>query len=134
MSQTRLAKAKRLVVKVGSALVTNNGAGLDLAAINDWARQISALRRQGKEVVLVSSGAIACGMQRLGWEKRPKTVHELQAAAAVGAHQRQSSRERALPRLDPRDRISRGLRQRRGRFQLPFSDLLQRRHRIRRRE
>lgn len=81
---THLANAKRLVVKVGSALVTNNGAGLDLPAINDWARQISVLRRQGKQVVLVSSGAIACGMQRLGWVKRPKTVHELQAAAAVG--------------------------------------------------
>ena len=84
MSKTRLANAKRLVVKVGSALVTNNGAGLDLDAINDWARQIGALRKQGKEVVLVSSGAIACGMQRLGWSKRPKSVHELQAAAAVG--------------------------------------------------
>lgn len=81
---THLANAKRFVVKVGSALVTNNGAGLDLDAINDWARQISVLRQQGKEVVLVSSGAIACGMQRLGWVKRPKTVHELQAAAAVG--------------------------------------------------
>ena len=81
---THLANAKRLVVKVGSALVTNNGAGLDLDAINDWARQIGALRKQGKEVVLVSSGAIACGMQRLGWTKRPKSVHELQAAAAVG--------------------------------------------------
>ena len=84
MPTTRLASAKRLVVKVGSALVTNNGAGLDLAAIDDWARQISVLRGQGKEVVLVSSGAIACGMQRLGWRKRPKSVHELQAAAAVG--------------------------------------------------
>ncbi len=81
---TRLATARRLVVKVGSALVTNNGSGLDLAAINDWARQIAILRQQGKEVVLVSSGAIACGMQRLGWTKRPKSVHELQAAAAVG--------------------------------------------------
>jgi glutamate 5-kinase len=84
MNKSRLSKAKRFVVKVGSALVTNNGSGLDLNAINDWARQISALRQQGKEVVLVSSGAIACGMQRLGWTKRPKTVHELQAAAAVG--------------------------------------------------
>ncbi len=81
---TRLASARRLVVKVGSALVTNNGAGLDLNAINDWARQIAALRHTGKEVVLVSSGAIACGMQRLGWSKRPHSVHELQAAAAVG--------------------------------------------------
>ena len=81
---TRLAQAKRLVIKVGSALVTNNGEGLDLAAINEWARQIAVLRETGKEVVLVSSGAIACGMQRLGWQKRPHAVHELQAAAAVG--------------------------------------------------
>lgn len=84
MITTRLAKAKRFVVKVGSALVTANGTGLDIAAIRDWARQISEVRKQGKEVLLVSSGAIACGMQRLGWEKRPKSVHELQAAAAVG--------------------------------------------------
>ncbi|MFZ5582289.1 MAG: glutamate 5-kinase [Pseudomonadota bacterium] len=86
MSQntTRIADARRLVVKVGSALVTNNGTGLDLNAINEWARQIAQLRRSGKQVVLVSSGAIACGMQRLGWSKRPHAVHELQAAAAVG--------------------------------------------------
>ena len=84
MNTTLLSKARRFVVKVGSALVTNNGAGLDLAAIDDWARQIAVLREQGKEVVLVSSGAIACGMQRLGWSKRPQSVHELQAAAAVG--------------------------------------------------
>lgn len=79
-----LAQSKRLVVKIGSALITNNGNGLDLTAIHDWARQIAELRQAGKEVVLVSSGAIACGMQRLGWGKRPQTVHELQAAAAVG--------------------------------------------------
>ncbi|PKO34185.1 MAG: glutamate 5-kinase [Betaproteobacteria bacterium HGW-Betaproteobacteria-7] len=84
MNKTRLASAKRLVVKVGSALVTNNGAGLDLQAIGDWARQIHAVRQQGKQVVLVSSGAVACGVQRLGWGRRPKTVHEKQAAAAVG--------------------------------------------------
>ena len=84
MSKTRLATAKRLVVKVGSALVTNNGAGLDLAAIEDWARQIATLRQAGREIILVSSGAVACGMQRLGWGRRPKTVHEKQAAAAVG--------------------------------------------------
>jgi len=84
MATTRIAAARRLVVKVGSALVTNNGEGLDLAAISEWARQIAALRGTGKEVVLVSSGAIACGMQRLGWSKRPHAVHELQAAAAVG--------------------------------------------------
>ena len=84
MTITRIAQARRLVIKVGSALVTNNGEGLDLNAITEWARQISRLRQDGKEVVLVSSGAIACGMQRLGWEKRPKAVHELQACAAVG--------------------------------------------------
>ena len=84
MNKTRLVSAKRLVVKVGSALVTNNGAGLDLQAIGDWARQIHAVRQQGKQVVLVSSGAVACGVQRLGWGRRPKTVHEKQAAAAVG--------------------------------------------------
>lgn len=84
MSQTRLTNAKRLVVKVGSALVTNNGTGLDLNAIGDWARQIATLRAQGREIILVSSGAVACGVQRLGWGRRPKTVHEKQAAAAVG--------------------------------------------------
>jgi len=84
MATTRIADAKRLVIKVGSALVTNNGEGLDLAAINEWARQIAELRQSHKEVVLVSSGAIACGMQRLGWAKRPSAVHELQACAAVG--------------------------------------------------
>ena len=84
MTPTRLAHAKRLVIKVGSALVTNNGTGLDLNAINEWARQIAQLRQAGKEVLLVSSGAIACGMQRLGWTRRPKAVNELQACAAVG--------------------------------------------------
>jgi glutamate 5-kinase len=79
-----LAQARRIVVKVGSALVTNNGTGLDVAAIQDWARQIAALRVDGKEVLMVSSGAIACGLQRLGWDKRPKALPELQAAAAVG--------------------------------------------------
>ena len=84
MTPTRLAHAKRLVIKVGSALVTNNGTGLDLNAINEWARQIAQLRQAGKEVLLVSSGAIACGMQRLRWTRRPKAVNELQACAAVG--------------------------------------------------
>jgi glutamate 5-kinase len=79
-----VATAKRLVVKVGSSLVTNDGKGLDTAAIALWARQIAALRAQGKEVVLVSSGAIAEGIKRLGWSKRPQAINELQAAAAVG--------------------------------------------------
>jgi len=83
-SPTRIATARRLVIKVGSALVTNNGEGLDLNAIGEWARQIAELRSAGRQIVLVSSGAIACGMQRLGWSKRPHAVNELQAAAAVG--------------------------------------------------
>lgn len=76
--------AKVIVVKVGSSLVTNNGNGLDQAAIVAWASQISSIVKQGKQVVLVSSGAVAEGMQRLGWKKRPTAVNELQAAAAVG--------------------------------------------------
>ena len=82
--KTILAQCKRIVVKVGSSLVTNQGEGLDIKAIGNWARQISSLRQDGYEVVLVSSGAIAEGMQRLGWKQRPDAVHELQAAAAVG--------------------------------------------------
>jgi glutamate 5-kinase len=79
-----LKDSRRLVIKVGSSLVTNEGTGLDLAAIARWAQQIAGLRASGKEVVLVSSGAIAEGMKRLGWAKRPHSMHELQAAAAVG--------------------------------------------------
>ena len=76
--------AKRLIVKVGSSLVTNDGKGLDRVAIEKWAAQIAQLREMGKEVVLVSSGAIAEGRQRLGFAKRPTGIHELQACAAVG--------------------------------------------------
>jgi glutamate 5-kinase len=79
-----LAGAKRIVVKVGSSLVTNEGRGIDAEAIGNWARQLAALARQGRELVMVSSGAIAEGMKRLGWPTRPKEIHELQAAAAVG--------------------------------------------------
>jgi len=82
--RTRIAKSRRLVVKVGSALVTNNGAGLALDFIADCARQIAQLHQAGREVLLVSSGAIAAGMQRLGWSTRPHAMHDLQAAAAVG--------------------------------------------------
>lgn len=77
-------QAKRLIIKVGSSLVTNDGKGLDQAAIQKWAAQIAQLRALGKEVVLVSSGAIAEGRQRLGFDKRPTGIHELQACAAVG--------------------------------------------------
>lgn len=79
-----IASASRIVAKVGSSLVTNDGQGLDRQAVAHWASQIAALRNQGKQVVLVSSGAIAEGMARLGWAKRPTSMHELQAAAAVG--------------------------------------------------
>ena len=77
-------EARRLVVKVGSSLVTNEGQGLDHAALARWAEQIAELKRRDKDVVLVSSGAVAEGMQRLGWKRRPNALHELQAAAAVG--------------------------------------------------
>jgi glutamate 5-kinase len=76
--------AQRLVVKIGSALLTNNGAGLDRDAIDGWVEQIAQLLAQGKEIVLVSSGSIAEGIVRLGWKTRPDSIHELQAAAAVG--------------------------------------------------
>ncbi|WP_144728797.1 glutamate 5-kinase [Extensimonas perlucida] len=88
MAVNVLRDARRWVVKVGSSLVTNEGRGLDEAAMGEWSRQLAALVRGAdgvrREVVLVSSGAIAEGMKRLGWSTRPKLVHELQAAAAVG--------------------------------------------------
>jgi glutamate 5-kinase len=79
-----LRESQRIVVKVGSSLVTDEGRGLDEGAIGEWCRQLAALSRAGREVVMVSSGAIAEGMKRLGWSTRPREVHELQAAAAVG--------------------------------------------------
>jgi glutamate 5-kinase len=79
-----LRSARRVVVKIGSSLLTNAGAGLDREAIADWARQVAKLRARHIEVLVVSSGAIAEGMKRLGWSKRPHAVNELQAAAAVG--------------------------------------------------
>jgi glutamate 5-kinase len=83
-TSTVLRDARRIVVKVGSSLVTNEGRGLDDQAIGEWCRQLSALVRDGREVIMVSSGAIAEGMKRLGWTTRPQELHELQAAAAVG--------------------------------------------------
>lgn len=79
-----VADSHRLVVKVGSSLVTNQGKGIDRDAVTHWSAQIAQLHRQGKQVVLVSSGAIAEGIVRLGWPRRPTVMHELQAAAAVG--------------------------------------------------
>jgi len=90
MSYHPLQEAQRIVVKVGSSLVTDEGRGLDAAAIGQWCRQLAALvhgRVPGglrREVILVSSGAVAEGMQRLGWAARPREIHALQAAAAVG--------------------------------------------------
>ena len=84
MNKGVLQGARRIVVKVGSSLVTNEGRGVDAQAIGNWSRQLAALAQDGREVVMVSSGAIAEGMKRLGWTTRPKELHELQAAAAVG--------------------------------------------------
>lgn len=83
-SNARLTAGKRWVVKIGSALLTNDGKGLDLARIQQWTEQIAALKQQGVEIVLVSSGAVAAGMSRLGWLERPNSMELLQAAAAVG--------------------------------------------------
>jgi glutamate 5-kinase len=83
-NSTILQDARRIVVKVGSSLVTNEGRGLDEQAIGEWCRQLSTLVRVGRELIMVSSGAIAEGMKRLGWQQRPKALNELQAAAAVG--------------------------------------------------
>jgi len=84
LAQRTLQQARRIVVKVGSSLVTNEGRGLDATAIGEWCRQLAVLRQQGREVIMVSSGAIAEGMKRLGWRTRPVEINELQAAAAVG--------------------------------------------------
>ena len=77
-------EARRIVVKIGSALLTAGGRGLDLEGIGAWVRQISEISNAGKEILLVSSGSVAEGMRRLGWKTRPHALHELQAAASVG--------------------------------------------------
>lgn len=84
MSRTHFKNVKRVVVKIGSSLLTKGGQGLDKASIAAWVQQMAELRQQGIDVVLVSSGSVAEGMSRLGLKSRPKTLHELQAAAAVG--------------------------------------------------
>ena len=83
-SREELGKARRWVVKVGSSLVTDDGQGLDHARIASWAEQICELRRQGHEIILVSSGSVVEGLSRLGWNGRPEALNDLQAAAAVG--------------------------------------------------
>jgi len=84
MERRDIPQVKRCVVKVGSALITADGAGLDLQAIDSWVAQLAELHAQGVELVLVSSGSIAEGMSRLGWAQKPIEVNKLQAAAAVG--------------------------------------------------
>lgn len=83
-SREELGRSRRWVVKIGSALLTNDGRGLDRVAIKAWVRQLAELRLEGLELILVSSGAVAEGLSRLGWTRRPHAIHELQAAAAVG--------------------------------------------------
>ena len=83
-SAALLKNARRIVVKVGSSLVTNEGRGLDEEAIGQWSQQLAALVKDGRELIMVSSGAVAEGMKRLGWTVRPREINELQAAAAVG--------------------------------------------------
>lgn len=95
-----LIKARRWVIKIGSSLLTDNGRGLDVAAINQWVAQIAQLRKQGIDIVLVSSGAVAAGMTRLGWSQRPTSVHELQAAAAVGQMGLVQTYEQAFQQFD----------------------------------
>src|SRR3972149_658554 len=80
----RLKNARRWVIKLGSSLLTNNGCGLRVESLQNWVNQIMELRKRGGEVVIVSSGAVAEGVTRLGWKRRPHSIHELQAAAAVG--------------------------------------------------
>ncbi len=84
MSRTKFAKSKRVVVKIGSSLLTDGGKGLNQAAIAIWVAQMAQLKQQGLDVILVSSGSVAEGMARLGLKTRPKALHELQAAASVG--------------------------------------------------
>ena len=83
-SRTEFAGARRIVVKIGSALLTGGGRGLDTVRIAEWVAQIAEVRRRGTEILLVSSGSVAEGMCRLGWKSRPHSLHELQAAASVG--------------------------------------------------
>ncbi len=96
----QIKNTKRCVIKIGSALLTNDGAGLNKTGIATWVEQISALQKKGIEVVLVSSGAVAEGMSRLGLSKRPESLHELQAAAAVGQMGLIQSYESAFSKYD----------------------------------
>lgn len=100
MNTQNLSHAKLLVVKVGSSLVTAEGRGIDQNALNNWATQIAQIKQNGIDVILVSSGAIAEGVKRLGWAKRPTAINELQAAAAVGQMGIAQAYERAFSQHD----------------------------------
>jgi glutamate 5-kinase len=100
IGRERFASARRWVIKVGSALLTNDGRGLDTELIHQLVTQMASLRDKGCEVVLVSSGAVAAGMVRLGWSQRPHALHDLQAAAAVGQMGLVQSYESAFQRFD----------------------------------
>jgi glutamate 5-kinase len=102
MSRPDPQRRRRWVIKVGSALVTDNGRGLDHYRIQDWVRQIVEARARGIEVVLVSSGSIAEGVRRLGWDQRPAALHQLQAAASVGQMGLVQAYEGGFQRFDVR--------------------------------
>jgi len=99
-NRQNLNQTKKWVVKIGSALLTNDGAGLDEKAILQWVKQMAGLKQMGIELVLVSSGAVAEGMKRLGWSRRPNAVYKLQAAAAVGQMGLVQSYESAFKQYD----------------------------------
>ena len=99
-SRDSLKRVKRVVVKIGSALLTDDGRGLDEAAIGGWVEQMALAKRSGIELVLVSSGSVAAGMTRLGWVKRPRGIHELQAAAAIGQMGLVQTYESAFSKFD----------------------------------
>ena len=100
VNRQKLGKSRRWVVKIGSALLTNDGQGLDYQAIDRWVDQLARLRQQGVEIILVSSGSVAEGVTRLGWTERPTTLHELQAAAAVGQMGLVHSYEKSFKRYE----------------------------------
>ena len=99
-SRDSLKRVKRVVVKIGSALLTDDGRGLDTPAIDGWVEQMATAKLRGIELVLVSSGSVAAGMTRLGWVKRPRGIHELQAAAAIGQMGLVQTYESAFSKFD----------------------------------
>lgn len=101
-AREKIALTRRWVIKIGSALITKQGIGLNVGAIEDWVRQMVELKRTGVEMVVVASGSVAEGAARLGWQVRPHSIHELQAAAAVGQMGLVRAWERAYDKFDMR--------------------------------